>query len=55
MTPKEIIEILKESPLFEKITSQEKYEAIAHTMEAAGMEYRSEDIREIVGEVFSAI
>ena len=55
MTTKEIIEILKESPLFEKITSQEKYEAIAHTMEVAGMEYRSEDIKEIVGEVFTVI
>jgi len=55
MTIKDIIEIIKESPLFNISTSQEKYDAITHTMEVAGLEYSSEDIKEIVGEVFTAI
>ena len=55
MTIKEIVEIVKESPLFAISTSREKYEAITHTMEVAGVEYSSEEIKQIVGEVFTSI
>lgn len=55
ITTKEIIEIMKESPLFELLNGREKYEAITHAIEAAGIEYMGDEIeiRDIVGEVFA--
>ena len=55
MTMKEVIEIIKESPLFELLTFREKSEAITHALEAAGTKGMQEDIRDKVGEVYISL
>jgi len=54
MTIGEVIEILKESPVFGLLTSGERDEAINHAVEVVGLGYSDDEIKEIVGEVFLA-
>lgn len=55
MTMKEVIEIVRESPLFELLSFKEKCEAITHALEAAGAEDLQEDVRDVVGEVYISL
>jgi hypothetical protein len=51
MTANELIEIVKESNLWEPLTEKEKQEVINHALKISGP-LTQVDINEIVGEVF---
>lgn len=52
MTVKEVIEIVKESDLWELLSQKEKQEAIKHAFEMTQLSPTEEDIRSTVGEVY---
>jgi hypothetical protein len=55
MTAKEVIEILKESKLWESLTQKEKQEAIKHALACTQLSIAEGNIGTIVGEVFLEI
>ena len=52
MTVKEVIEIVKESNLWESLTQKEKQEVIKHALKSTQHSIIEEDIRTTVGEVY---
>jgi len=52
VTVKEIIEILKESNLWETLAPKEKQEAVAHALRITQTATQEENIKNIVGEVY---
>jgi hypothetical protein len=52
MTAKEVIEIVKESNLWESLTQKEKQEAVNHALKSAQLSITEENIRTTVGEVY---
>jgi hypothetical protein len=55
MTAKEVIEIIKESKLWESLTQKEKQEAIKHALTCTQPSITEENIESIVGEVYLGI
>ncbi|NCS96906.1 hypothetical protein GW756_06075 [bacterium] len=53
MTAKEVIEIFRESKLFEMMTAKGKQEAIEHASRIVNISLSEEDIKSKVGEVYS--
>ena len=51
MTVKEVIEVVKESKLWESLTQKEKQEAIKHALEITQLPITKEDIRTTAGEI----
>ena len=52
MTQKEVIEIVKESNLWESLTQKERQEAITHALKITQVSMTDENIRNTVGEVY---
>jgi len=52
MTAKEVIEIVKESKLWEVLTTKEKQEAVKYALKSNHLSPTEEDIRSTVGEVY---
>ena len=52
MTEQEVIEIVKESNLWESLTQKEKQEVIKHALKSTQHSMIEEDIRTTVGEVY---
>ena len=52
MTAKEVIEIVKESKLWESLTQKEKQEAINHALTCTHLSTIEENIETTVGEVY---
>lgn len=51
MKARDIIEIVKESRLWEMLTPREKHDAIKHALDITYLSLTEEEIRSIVGEV----
>ena len=52
MTAKEVIEIVKESKLWESLTQKEKQEAVAHALKITQLSTKEENEKNTVGEVY---
>ena len=52
MTAREVIEIIKESNLWEVLTQKEKQEAVKYALKSNQLSLTEEDIRSTVGEVY---
>jgi hypothetical protein len=55
MTVKEVIEIVKESNLWGTLAQKEKQEVLLHALEVTQLSTKKENIKNIVGEVYSAL
>ena len=53
MTAKEVIEIVKESHLWASLTQKEKEEVITHALQMYHGPINEENLKSIIGEVFS--
>jgi hypothetical protein len=52
MTAKETIEIISDSSLWKTLSISERLEAIAYAIKIAGITLDSEDVSDIIGEVY---
>jgi len=52
MMAKEVIEIVKESNLWEVLTRKEKQEAVAHALKITQLSTTDENVKNTVGEVY---
>jgi hypothetical protein len=52
MTTKEVVEIVKESNLWETLTIKEKQEAVAHALKITQLLTKEENVKNTVGEVY---